>query len=120
MYTLIVALSLADPIADVCVTDCHWFGVSKAVADSNLKAVELFRRGHVQPLQSKDWNMYITLDWRQDRVRDMWQSLADALDERQTDESRIAALRRLRYTVGERDYFAGRIHSPVPPPVGSR
>ena len=31
MYTLIFALSLAEPVADVCVTDCHWFGVSKAV-----------------------------------------------------------------------------------------
>ncbi|HYE20992.1 MAG TPA: hypothetical protein VEA69_21275 [Tepidisphaeraceae bacterium] len=101
----------------VCPTDAHWFGCTFEQAEGNRLACDVYRRT-IYRLRNDNaitQEAWAAMDFRCDCTTRMWTSLAAALDSGLTGPQRRAALRGLREHVGDADYYAGRIHAPIPP-----
>lgn len=108
---LFVATCPPAKLDDVYLDDVLRFGVCYGIATCNLKCCERHTSNIVG--EFPDWQRW-AWEFRQEQARYAWYSLQTALDEREPKRLRLESLQRLRQTIGEQAYDAGRMIPPVP------
>ncbi len=111
IFGLLVAIATCPEPSGVHLFDADTFGVSPEIVAANLALLDLHTRKVVREMPSQaQW----AWEFRQEQVRKAWEALGVALDARKRDDERIEALSRMRWMLGDADFFAGRLQSPVP------
>ena len=111
LFGILLAIATQPGTPGVYLWDADTFGVSPQVVAANLRVLENHTRYVV-------WHMPEAARWawefRQEQVRKAWAELGTALDARKRDVERTEALSRLRWLLGDADFFAGKLPSPIP------